>query len=61
VGKRVVPAQMNIYTVLAVVATLALIVGVGFVIKTASDLSGDKNPWHVEPDTADQASVRPPQ
>lgn len=60
VGKRVVPAQMNIYTVLAVVATLALLVGVGFVWKTSSELTGEKNPWYVEPDTADQASVRPP-
>ncbi|GEM_PF-2295869 len=59
-GKRIVPAQANIYTVLAVVATLVLIVGVVFVWKTAGEMTGQGNPWYVEPATANQASVTPP-
>jgi hypothetical protein len=59
-GKRVVPAQMNIYTVLALVATLALGVGVAFVWKISSEHTGQKSPWYVEPKTKDQASVTPP-
>lgn len=58
-GKRVVPAQANIYTVLVVIATLVLIVGIGFVWKTAGEMTGQSNPWYVEPATANQASVQP--
>lgn len=60
-GKRIVPAQMNIYTVLAAVATLVLIIGVAFVWNAAGQLTGQGNPWHVEPATADQSSVKAPE
>lgn len=56
-NKRVVPASANIYTVLAVVATIVLIVGIAFVWKTAGEMTGQGNPWYVEPATANQASV----
>ena len=59
-NKRVVPAQMNIYTVLAVVATLALGVGIGFVWNISNKLTKQKSPWYVEPATSDQTSVQPP-
>ncbi len=60
-GKRIVPAKMNIYTVLAAVATLVLLVGVGFVWNYSKQLTGQDNPWHVEPKTSDQQSVRAPE
>lgn len=60
-SRRVVPAQMNIYTVLAVVATLALLVGIGFVWNVSSKITGQQNPWYIEPNTADQNSIQPAQ
>ena len=59
-GRRVVPAKMNIYTVLAAVATVVLLAGLIFVMNYSSKLTGQGNPWHVEPATADQASVKAP-
>ncbi len=58
-GKRVVPPAMNIYTVLVLVAFLALAVGVAVVFNFSTKLSGQKNPWYVLPATADQQSVAP--
>lgn len=58
-AKRVVPAKPNIYTVLAVVATVILGTGVGFVLNYSSKLTGEKNPWYVVPPTADQQSTQP--
>ncbi len=59
-AKRTAPASPNIYTVLAVVATLVLGFGVGIVINFSSKLTGQSNPWYVEPKTANQQSVVPP-
>ena len=58
-GKKIVPAKMNIYTVLAVVATVALIIGIGFLWGANGKINGGKSPWYIEPKTADQNSVQP--
>lgn len=51
---------MNIYTVLVLVAFLALAAGTFVVFSISTKLSGQKNPWHVVPATPDQQSVQPP-
>lgn len=58
-SQRIVPAKMNIYTVLAVVATLVLLAGIGVVWSQSSKLTGQNNPWYVEPATANQQSTVP--
>lgn len=59
-GKRVVPPAMNVYTVLALVAFLALLAGVLFMVSFNGKLNGNKGPWYVEKATVDQQSVQPP-
>lgn len=64
--KRVVPARMNIYTVLSMVAFLALAAATIFVGSQSAEMTkGDqpndgKSPWYVVPATADSDSVKSP-
>lgn len=64
--KRVVPARMNIYTVLCLVAFLALAFATGFVWSQSVEMTkGDQpeegaSPWYVVPATADSQTVKAP-
>lgn len=62
-NQRVVPASSNVYTVLALIATLALAFGTIFVAMRNIELTRDvqpnngSNPWYVHPQSADQQSA----
>ena len=55
--KRVVPAGVNIYTVLTSITCIALLAATIFVFMKAKDLTGQDSPFYVEPLTQDQKSV----
>ena len=63
---RTVPARPNVYTVLAIVATVALAVAIGFVWTSNLEMTrheqqkanpgASASPWYIVPATPDQAS-----
>ncbi len=58
-AKKLVAPGMNIYTVLTIVATVALAVGVGFIMQYSKKLTGNSNPYYVEQKNADQKTGLP--